>query len=109
MTPSDVEVLMHCHFMCDPHPRMHAPAVRDAIAKFLRAGIVELCDVRAESARYRTTELGKQLVDAICATPVPKPRLCETCGAEAGYGEHVTRCTNCVEVEKGREFVKSKL
>jgi hypothetical protein len=69
MTPSDVEVLMHCHFISGEHPRAHAPAVKSAIQKFLSAKLIRL---RKGQPRYGTTKLGEQLVDMICRTPWPK-------------------------------------
>jgi hypothetical protein len=69
MTPSDVEVLMHCHFISGEHPRAHAPAVKSAIQKFLSAKLIRL---RKGQPGYGTTKLGEQLVDMICRTPWSK-------------------------------------
>ena len=42
MTPSDVEVLIHCHCIGTPHPRLTAPAVAGTVEKFLADGLIEV-------------------------------------------------------------------
>lgn len=83
LTPSDLEVLIHCHAIPTPHPRWEAPAVREALNMFLKAGIIEvnhhLTDRHyAETSHvpgiarpmtacvFSTTEKGKQLLESIC-------------------------------------------
>lgn len=35
MSPNDIEVLIHCFGSREPHPRLTAPAVRDALDRFM--------------------------------------------------------------------------
>lgn len=74
MTPSDIEVLLHCHTSPATHPRASAPAVREAIAEFLFLGLIESCREGYgpdECQPYQTTEGGRVLVQALCSVPFP--------------------------------------
>lgn len=71
MTPSDIEVLLHCHFMPGPHPRRNAPAVDRALKRFFRAGIIEL-SIFGEEHSFGTTERGAAWVKAITQVPYPE-------------------------------------
>lgn len=70
MSPSDIEVLLHYHCSPNPHPRYTANAVREATEEFLDLGLIE----PAPRETYTTTEGGKVLVEALCATPFPVKR-----------------------------------
>lgn len=70
MSPNDIEVLLHCHCTPGPHQRLDAPAVLDAVTRFLDAGLIE----RVAPSEYRTTEGGRVLVEALCAVPWPVRR-----------------------------------
>lgn len=69
MTPSDIEVLIHCHASGGPHPRADAPAVREAIRMFLEAELIE--QLTADPTTYTTTDGGKLLIEELCRTPFP--------------------------------------
>jgi len=69
MSPSDIEVLIHYHCCPAVHPRDDAPAVQEATQEFLMDGII-MHDAKSKSG-YRTTERGRALLAAICATPLP--------------------------------------
>lgn len=64
MTPNDLEVLIHCYVSPERHPRIDAPAVREAIKKFIRDGIID--------ERHRTTEKGEAWLELILRVPYPK-------------------------------------
>ncbi len=69
MTPSDIEVLIHCHASPTIHPRFYAPAVQAAIRQFEGDGIVELTE---EKNVYQTTAKGAAWLKAVCNTPYPQ-------------------------------------
>lgn len=67
MSPSDVEVLLHCHTTPTRHPRFSAPAVADALAAFVAAGVIQ----DDGNDTYSTTDLGAAWVKAITRVPIP--------------------------------------
>ena len=67
MSPSDIEVLIHCHVCPRPHPRIDAPAVRDAINRFCDHGII----IYTDENTYTTTDRGKAWLQMILNTPFP--------------------------------------
>jgi len=70
MTPNDVELLIHFHCCRAPHPRVDAPACRDAVAWMLTEDLIVTL---IEEKTYCTTDRGAKLVDMICSTPLPVP------------------------------------
>lgn len=69
MSPNDIDVMLHYYGSRSVHPRIDAPAVRDAIDRFLKAGLFtqsDLADV------YEVTEGGRMYVDALRAVPLPE-------------------------------------
>ena len=68
-SPSNIEILLHCHVRVEPHPRLEAPAVRDAILAFLKIGAIAP-DPECQDL-YHTTPLGKAWVEALCRVPPP--------------------------------------
>lgn len=73
MSPSDIEVLLHCHCMPGPHPRSDAPAVMDALDTFLKAGLIEPRD-DSRGGGFGTTDGGVMLVKALCDVQFPVRR-----------------------------------
>lgn len=72
MTPSDIEILIHCHTCPTPHPRISASAIAETIRMFVLNGIVEEKQLKYSSGvYYPTTDRGKVLVEIICSTPLP--------------------------------------
>jgi len=69
MTPSDIEVLIHCHCRPEPHPRADAPAVSTAITSFLINGLIERYG--DEKLVYVTTSRGRAHINQLCSTPWP--------------------------------------
>jgi hypothetical protein len=76
ISPSDLEVLIHCHADPRPHPRLYAPAVEEALVRFQQQGIiVPKQDPKTTSPldmEYRTTDLGKAWLELILQTPIPR-------------------------------------
>ena len=73
-TPNDIEILIHYHCVPKPHPRYETMAVKESTEKFLALGLIEETKSVAtmEHTTYRTTQLGKALMEAILMTPVPE-------------------------------------
>jgi hypothetical protein len=73
VSPNDIEVLIHCH--CNPtvHPRIDAPAVIEALSKFLKLEMVEVANegAKLEHIYYHTTEKGAKYMEMLCCTPFP--------------------------------------
>lgn len=69
MSPNDIEVLIHCHCQPIPHPRRGAPAVSEALQRFVRDGIIELS---SEPGVFHTTSKGAAWLRMILATPYPE-------------------------------------
>lgn len=69
MSPNDIEIVLH--FWCSPaaHPRQDAPAVADAIQRFVEAGLFKRSEHAANG--IECTDGARVLVEALCATPIP--------------------------------------
>jgi hypothetical protein len=66
MSPSDIEVLLHFHRTAEDHPRMEAPAVKEAIRSFVANGLM----TRTLDG-YGLTQRGQAHVLQLCETPWP--------------------------------------
>jgi len=83
LSPSDLEVILHYHFLPEAHPRVTAPAVRRAIKMFLAAKMLTHSEdldedfdgdgdaMENDSKLFTTTERGKVFVEMLCSTPYP--------------------------------------
>ena len=69
MTPNDIEVLLHCYATPKRHPRFTAPAVQDAIIKFIKTGCITATP--GAGSVWRTTARGDALVKMLRQTPMP--------------------------------------
>ena len=67
MSPSDIDVLLHCYVVPTKHPRADAPAVREAIYRFLQEDLIYQMD----DGTYRTTKRGSAHVAQLCSIPFP--------------------------------------
>jgi hypothetical protein len=79
-TPNNVNVLLHCYYSSEPHPRRDAPAVKECLDTFLEEGVIER-DTESEKNIFRTTALGDAWVEAICKTQKPKQVFLDEGGA----------------------------
>ena len=68
-SPSDLEVLLHCNYSPEPHPRQAANAVQSALHKFLENGLIECAITKGA---YNTTARGKAYIQMLCTTPYPE-------------------------------------
>jgi hypothetical protein len=66
-SPSNIEVMLHCYYSPEPHPRRQAPAVQQAYRHFLEEGLI----VPDGEGHFKTTPKGSAWVEMICATPYP--------------------------------------
>lgn len=67
-SPNNIEVLLHYHTTPEPHPRIDAPAVKEATEMLLR---VE-CIKPSMPGRFNTTPKGKAWVEALCNVELPQ-------------------------------------
>lgn len=65
-TPSDLELLLHCHVSPQVHPRASAPAIIDGTERLLNHGLIERVD-----RHYGTTEKGKFYIAHLLKQPFP--------------------------------------
>lgn len=61
LTPNDIEVLIHCYVNPNPHPRSDAPAVQEALVRFLRDGLIYL----SPDGYFKTTSAGDALIQRL--------------------------------------------
>lgn len=74
-TPNNIEVLVHYHCVCSPHPRADAPAVKEATEQFLEEGLIEVDGIMEN--RYTTTLKGRFMMEMLCNTPFPVLKFCD--------------------------------
>jgi hypothetical protein len=77
MTPSDIEVLLHYNTIGTPHPRIHAPAVRQGIEWFVRMDVLA---PTVDEGAYELTPRGKALLSLLCNTLMPTPAWLDAAG-----------------------------
>ena len=65
-TPSDLELLLHCHVSPSVHPRASAPAIIYGTSRLVAAGMIERDD-----RHYTTTEKGKFYIAHLLKQPFP--------------------------------------
>jgi hypothetical protein len=74
LSPSDIEVLLHCHTTPGPHPRLDAPAVQEALRMFRGCAMIEVVEPKftpGGGSAFNTTPKGDAFVKALCNTPEP--------------------------------------
>lgn len=69
LTPNDIEVLLHCHYGAERHPRHHATAVLGAIEMWLHYECIEVCGRRTQC--YNVTPRGAKFIEMLLETPLP--------------------------------------
>jgi len=70
-TPNNIEVMIHYYGSRVVHPRIDAPAVRQAVAEFIEKGLLEPMDI---ADVYQPTEGGNLYVEMLCEVPYPVRR-----------------------------------
>jgi len=74
LSPSDIEVLIHCHVSPYPHPRRNAPAVCEALDMWEHCGFIH-CTWFGDSTNaptYETTTKGRAMIEALCNVEEPR-------------------------------------
>lgn len=70
LTPVEIEVLLKCYYSAEPYNGLRfAPAVRGALAMWLRIGYIAHHADRPDM--WKTTDKGTAFVHALCSTPIP--------------------------------------
>jgi hypothetical protein len=69
MTPAQIELLLHCHTIGAPPPRLEVPHTQEMLVHFVGSNILREHDERRD--QWVTTERGDALVKMLCATPYP--------------------------------------
>lgn len=67
MTPSRLDVLLHCYVSPELHPRADAPAVKEDLSILLAAGMIERYD-----RSYKTTAKGEFYISHLLSIPFPE-------------------------------------
>lgn len=68
-SPSNLELLLHCHYSPEPHERFHAPAIIEGIAYLHRQCIIK--PVTGKQNVYETTDKGKAFIEHLMTIPFP--------------------------------------
>jgi hypothetical protein len=71
MTPLTIEILLHCYYSPEVHPRRDAPAVAEAFLLLLQSGLIERCPDETSDDRCRTTARGVAHVAQLCCLAWP--------------------------------------
>ncbi len=82
-SPCNIEVLLYYHTKgFNPHPRIDASAVRDAIQEFANMGCITAL---GPPDCYKTTPKGKAWVEALCNVECPRMAFVDSNGMVLGY------------------------
>jgi len=68
MSPNDIEVLLHCYYCTQEHPRFDAPAVKGAITMMVNEGLI----YNEGKNIYTTTKKGEAHIKQLCNLPFPR-------------------------------------
>ena len=81
-TPSHLDVLLHYHVSPTPHPRAHAPAVKEHTEDLHRLGLLEPAKF-SYGGKWTTSLKGNAYVASLCAAPLPEAQLAWVIPAQA--------------------------
>jgi hypothetical protein len=75
-SPCDIEVLLHCYYSPELHPRDDTPAVQASYGNLMLCGLIEpqcfMAGVDTTNLNgYRTTGRGRAHVMQLCTLPIP--------------------------------------
>lgn len=69
-SPSNLELLLHCYYSPEVHPRFHAPAIQEGI-RYLRAvGMIEP-DLPIGTKVFNATDKGVAFIQHLMTVPFP--------------------------------------
>ncbi len=73
-SPSNLELLLHCYYSPEPHPRINFPAIQEGISFLHRHGMIRVAsydpDQRCEI--WDATEKGIAYIDHLMTVPFPE-------------------------------------
>lgn len=72
-TPNDLEVLLHYHIECVPHPRLQVPAVEQAVKMWVKEGMLERSRmIDPTDSGYATTRKAHVWLMHLLSEPLPE-------------------------------------
>ena len=75
MTPSNIEVLVHCYMFRKPHPRSETSTVQESINRLLSNGLIQRelgpSIILTDTPYYTTTERGNAHMQQLQNLPRP--------------------------------------
>jgi hypothetical protein len=70
-SPSNLELLLHCHYSPEQHPRLRAPAIQEGIDYLIGHGMIRHAR-GGDPEIYDTTEKGVAYIDYLMQVPFPE-------------------------------------
>ncbi len=70
MTPLEVEILLHYYYSPHDYENLDAPAIKEAMEKFCKAGILTEW-INRTPRFYKNDEALELYIKAICSVPLP--------------------------------------
>lgn len=72
-SPSNLELLLHCYYSLEPHPRYDAPAIVEGTEFLLRNEMIEerSFEPRTMQTTYIATDKGVAYIKHLMQTPFP--------------------------------------
>jgi len=77
LSPAEIEVLLHCYYSPEKHPRIDTPCVRACLANLELCGLIEKQVYKSEIditnlSTHKTTKRGEAHINQLCNLPLPK-------------------------------------
>jgi hypothetical protein len=82
-TPSNLELLLHCHYSPEPHPRLRAPAIQEGLQHLLTHRMIER-NHQQPGEVYTTTQKGYAYINFLMTVPFPEQHWIVPTKSEAG-------------------------
>jgi hypothetical protein len=71
-SPCNIEVLLHCYYSSDAHPREDTPGVQSSYRLLELCSLIEpVYNDKSSENKYRTTERGRAHIQQLCTLPLP--------------------------------------
>jgi len=72
-SPSNLEVLLHCYYSSEPHPRADAPAVMEGINYLINTGMIYAITYNGNTGEetWKTTAKGEAYIEHLMSIPFP--------------------------------------
>jgi hypothetical protein len=65
-SPSNLELLLHCYYSPEPHPRYHAPAIQEGLKHLLDHKMIS-----GDGNIFHTTPKGEAFIKHLMTIPFP--------------------------------------